>query len=63
MHPEHRAAHHTHLRWAGQDIWTGAVPVTISTCDEILMGWIAPVYSRQLDGHLDGTDGDAVGKF
>jgi len=43
--------------------WMGAVPVTISTCDEILTGRIAPVYSRQLDGRLDSTDGDAVGKF
>jgi len=41
----------------------GAIPVTISTCDEILTGWIAPIYSHQLDGHLDGTDGDVVGKF
>jgi len=63
----YRAAHCTRLRRAGQDIWTGAIPVAVSTCDEILMGQlmgqIAPVYSHQLDGRLDGMDGDAVGKF
>jgi len=58
-----RAAHRTRLRWAGQDVWTGAVPVAVSTCDEILTGRIAPIYSRQLDGRLDGTDSNAVGKF
>jgi len=58
-----RAVHRTRLRWAGRDVWTGAIPVAVSTCDEILTGWltgwIAPIYSCQ----LDGTDGDAVGKF
>ena len=33
----------------------GAVPIAVSTCDKILMGRIAPVYSHQLDGHLDST--------
>jgi len=61
--PSLRAAHHTRLRQAGWDVWAGAIPVAISTCDEILMGRTAPIYSCQLDGRLDGMDGDAVGKF
>jgi len=62
-----RAAHCTCLRQAGRDVWMGVVPITVSTCDEILTGrltgQIAPIYSHQLDSCLDGMDSDAVGKF